>query len=148
MKNPIRILVLLLCVFCVAGCSSSKGCHCRAYQKKYRRPLTGTAWQLVQLYGRNVTAEAGTFTFTLSADDGLISGRGACNRLSGSYRTDRSRTLRIGPLASTRMTCPDLSQEQAFIRALETTTHYDMDGPMLLLLCNGELRAVLQAADE
>ena len=31
------------------------------------------------------------------------------------------------------------------IEALETTTHYDMDGPLLLLLADGELRAVLQA---
>lgn len=148
MKHTIRILFAVLAVALAAGCSHTKGCHCRAYQKKYRRPLTGTSWQLVQLYGRNVTVEAGTFTFTLSPDDGRISGRGACNRLSGSYETDRKGALRIGPLASTRMACPDLSQEQAFVRALESATHYDMDGPMLLLLADGELRAVLQAADE
>ena len=36
-------------------------------------------------------------------------------------------------------------QEDAFTKALEATTHYDMDGPMLLLLGDGELKAVFQA---
>ena len=43
------------------------------------------------------------------------------------------------------MACPDLKREQAFIEALESATHYDMDGPMLLILSDGELRAVFQA---
>ena len=45
----------------------------------------------------------------------------------------------------TRMACPDLELEREFVAAIESTTHYDMDGPMLMLLSDGELRAVLQA---
>ena len=33
----------------------------------------------------------------------------------------------------------------SFTKMLESVTHYDMDGPMLLLLSDGELRAVFQA---
>lgn len=143
-----RMLALVLLASLAAGCSHTRECHCRAYQKKYRRPLAGTTWQLVQLYGRSVTAAPGAFTLVLSDGDGRISGRGACNSLSGAYATDRSRTLTIGPLASTRMACPGLEQEQRFFEALRTTTHYDMDGPLLLLLRNGELQAVLQALAE
>ena len=142
-----RIIVMFLAVL-AAGCSHTKECHCRTYQKKYRRPLTGTEWQLVQLYGQNVRSEKGAFVFTLSPDEGRIEGTGACNRLSGSYTTDAKRTLKIGPLRSTRMACPEAEAEKKFVEALETTTHYDMDGPMLLLLSDGELRAVLQAATE
>ncbi|MDE6828302.1 MAG: META domain-containing protein [Alistipes sp.] len=148
MKRMIRMLFLALAVALAAGCSHSKGCHCRAYQKKYRRPLAGTTWQLVQLYGRSVTAAPGAFTLVLSDGDGRISGRGACNRFSGAYATDRSRALTVGSLSSTRMACPGLEQEQRFFEALRTTTHYDMDGPLLLLLRNGELQAVLQALAE
>ena len=143
-----RILVSILVLLAAAGCSHSKECHCRAYQKKYRRPLTETRWQLVQLDGRNVRSEAGAFTLTLSAAEGRISGTGACNRLSGNYATDEKRALKIGPVVSTRMACPEAEQEQKFLGALEATTHYDMDGPMLMLLCDGELRAVLQAVTE
>ena len=73
---------------------------------------------------------------------------GACNRLSGDYAADETRALKIGPLRTTRMACPGQEQERKFVEALTTTTHYDMDGPMLMLLCDGELRAVLQAVPE
>ena len=72
-------------------------------------------------------------------------GIGACNRIMGRYEATEKGALKIGPLASTMMVCPGMEQEDAFTKALESTTHYDMDGPMLLLLSNGELRAVFQA---
>lgn len=140
MKILFRIAALAATVALTAGC-----CNCRSYQKKTQRPLVGTEWQLVQLEGRNVKADPDTFTIRLEAEGNHLSGIGACNRLTGSYTTGERRALKIGPLATTKMACPDLDQEQQFLRAVESTTHYDMDGPMLLLLSNGELRAVFQA---
>lgn len=147
MKNSARILALLLVALLAGSCSATK-CHCRAYQKKYRRPLTGTTWQLVQLDGRSLQPAEGRYTLTLSADEGRISGTGGCNRLAGPFETDKNRTLKFGPLITTRMACPDLEQEQRFLQALASTTHYDMDGPLLLLLSDGEIRAVFQAMPE
>ncbi len=147
MKNSARILALLLAALLAGSCSATK-CHCRAYQKKYRRPLTGTMWQLVQLDGRSLQPAEGKYTLTFSADEGRISGTGACNRLSGPFETDKSWALKFGPIVTTRMACPDIEQEQRFLQVLAATTHYDMDGPMLILLCDGELRAVLQAVTE
>lgn len=138
MKILFRIAALAATVALTAGC-----CNCRSYQKKTRRPLEGTEWQLVQLDGRSV--KAAPETFVLKLENGSVSGAGACNRLMGSYKTGERRALKIGPLATTKMACPNLDQEQQFLRALESTTHYDMDGPMLLLLSNGELHAVFQA---
>lgn len=143
MKNIVRFLSVLLVAAVATGC-----CHCRAYQKKTRRPLTGTAWQLIQLDGRSVQPQEGRFSLTLSADDGRFSGVGSCNRLMGSFETDASRALKFGRVGSTRMACPDPELEWRFVEALEATTHYDMDGPMLLLLSDGELRAVFQAVAE
>ena len=140
MKILLRLAVVAGLAALTVGC-----CNCRSYQKKTRRPLVGTEWQLIQLGGETIQPQEGSFTITLSAEKGQISGVGACNRLSGTYRSDEKRSLRIGPLAATRMACPDLKREQAFIEALESATHYDMDGPMLLILSNGELRAVFQA---
>lgn len=122
-------------------------CPCRSYQKKTRRPLTGTTWQLIQLGGRSVQPREGAFALTLSAEGGRFAGVGSCNRLSGTYTTTEKRALAFGPIASTRMACPEQEQEQKFLEALRTTTHYDMDGPMLLLLGDGELRAVFQAVE-
>lgn len=140
MKILLRIAVIAAAGALIAGC-----CNCRSYQTKTRRPLVGTEWQLIQLGGKSVKPEPDKFTITLLADGSRLTGVGACNRLMGSYKTDSKRTLKFGPLASTMMACPGMEQEDAFTRALEATTHYDMDGPMLLLLSNGDLQAVFQA---
>ena len=111
-------------------------CPCRSYQKKTRRPLVGTEWQLVQLGGRSVQPQADRFHITFQSEEGRITGVGACNRVFGPFEEGEKRALRIGPLASTMMACPDMKTEREFTEALEATTHYDMDGPILLLLSN------------
>ena len=79
-------------------------------------------------------------------EDGRLSGLGACNRFMGSYQTTETGGLTVGQnMASTRMFCPDLDREQAFGDVLSGATHYEVDGDMLMLLTDGELRAVLQA---
>lgn len=70
---------------------------------------------------------------------------GACNRLMGTYQLGENRALTVSQLASTRMACPGMEREQTYMDALTATTHYEMDGPMLMLLSDGELRAVFQA---
>lgn len=140
MKTPLRILLLTAVAALAASC-----CACRSYQKRTRRPLEGTRWQLVQLDGQDVASDEGRYTITLRADDRSLAATGGCNRLRGTYEATASRALRIGPLLSTRTTCPDAEREAKFIATLEATTHYDMDGPLLLLLCDGEIKAVFQA---
>ena len=140
MKILLKIAIVAVAAALMAGC-----CNCRSYQKKTRRPLVGTEWQLIQLGGKAIKPEEGKCTITLLAENNRMAGVGACNRLMGTYKTDEKRTLKIGPLASTMMACPGMEQEDAFTKALESVTHYDMDGPMLLLLSDGELRAVFQA---
>jgi len=140
MKNSLKIGGLLAVVVFFVGC-----CACHSYQKQTRKPLVGTEWRLIQLGGRNIRSESGQFTVRF-AEDGTLSGVGNCNRLMGHYELTGDRMLKIGPIASTRMACPsDEDTEAALCKTLEATDHYDMDGPMLLLLSNGELRAVFQA---
>lgn len=140
MNILIKTTLALLLAALLTGC-----CACRSYQKKNRRPLIGTEWQLVQLNGQSITPEEGKFSITLLAAEKRLSGVGACNRLMGSYDATENGTLKIGPLASTRMACPGMEQEQTFTKVLESATHYDMDGPLMILLSDGEVRAVFQA---
>ncbi len=140
MNFQLRSLLIAALAVTLVGC-----CSCRSYQKKTRRPLVDTSWQLIQLNGQSIQPVEGKYTITLLSEQNRISGIGDCNRIMGSYTTDQTRALKIGPLGATRMACPAPSQEQAFLAALESATHYDMDGPMLMLLSNGELRAVFQA---
>lgn len=138
-----KILTKIACIAAlaalVAGC-----CPCRSYQKKTRQPLIGTEWQLIQLGGKSIKPEEGRYNLMLLAEGNRATGMGACNRLMGGFKEGEKRALKIGPLASTRMACPGMDMEQEYFSALEATTHYDMDGPTLLLLSDGELKAVFQ----
>ncbi len=129
----------LAAVVIVEGC-----CPCRKHRTE-PRPLVGTEWQLTQLGGRPFDAKGESFTVSFDAA-GRLAGVGACNRLMADYTATDDGALRIGAIASTRMLCPgDGGEEQAFVEALMRTTHYEIDGAMLLLLNNGELHAILEA---
>lgn len=137
----IGYILLLAAAAWLGGCCAP----CRTYQK-LQQPLIGTEWQLIQLNGRKVTPEGDAYTL-LFTHAGEVQGRAACNRLMGSYTTSADRSLKIGPLASTRMLCHD-PHESEFFDALNLVTHYDMDGPMLMLLSDGTLRMILQSKIE
>ena len=142
MKTLWKLFSATLVVVILAGC-----CNCRSYQRKNQRPLIGTEWQLIQLGGEKISAEQDSFSFTLTDEESQLTGKGACNQLTGIYTTDESRRLNFTQLGSTRMLCPEAEKEARFFEALEKTTHYDMDGPMLLLLSNGDLVAIMQAKE-
>lgn len=139
MKLLVKIAALAVVVALLGAC-----CKCRSYQRKYSKPLVGTEWQLVQLNGQDVQPVEDTYT-VLFGGDGRVSGVGACNRIMGTYQLGESRAVSISQLASTRMACPGMEREQDYMEALTAATHYEMDGPMLMLLSDGELRAVFQA---
>ena len=82
MKILLKIAIVAVAAAFMAGC-----CNCRSYQKKTRRPLAGTEWQLIQLGGKAVKPEEGKFTVTLLAEGNRLTGVGACNRLTKSDRS-------------------------------------------------------------
>ena len=94
MKILLKIAALAAVAALAAGC-----CSCRSYQKKNRRPLVGTEWQLIQLGGKAVKPEEGKFTLTFLAEENRIAGVGACNRIMGKYEATEKGVLTIGPLA-------------------------------------------------
>ena len=137
-KIVITLMIAALTATLLGGC-----CACR--KGKNNLPLVGTEWQLKRLMGRDYTFDKGIFTFTFN-DKGEVAGKGACNRFFGSYTTSKTGALTISGIGSTRMACPDMATETAFIELLERATHYEIDGNMLLILCNGEMQAIMQAA--
>ena len=86
------------------------------------------------------------FIFTFDAD-GHFGGKGACNRMMGSYTTTDKGGITFGNVASTRMMCPNVDLEAELSKILEDATHYEIDGDMLMLLSNGEMQAVFQAVE-
>lgn len=133
-----KSLIIVALALSVTAC-----CKCDLFQKRYGKPLVGTQWQLAQIEGRDVTPED-NYTIIFAADN-TLSGIAECNRLTARYTVDIEGDMMITDLGTTRMLCPNEDQERRFIDVLSSTTDFKMDGPMLMLISNGELRAVFQA---
>jgi heat shock protein HslJ len=83
-------------------------------------------------------------TLLLSARDARASGFAGCNQFTGRYELSGD-ALRLGPLAMTRMACPDsMDLEQRYSSALEATRTYRIKGSQLELLAGDRVVAVFQ----
>lgn len=110
--------------------------------------LEGTEWRLAEIGGQpssTVLDSARYPRFTLLAKGHRLQGSAGCNRMSGSYELN-GRSLKLGPLATTRMACPALETETAFLKALGATTRYEISGTRLTLFGGDTAVARLEAA--
>lgn len=140
MKVFYSLVAMTLIAIMLGGC-----CACR--KGKNNLPLKDTEWHLMRLMGRDLGIDKDKFVFTFS-EDGQFGGTGACNRLFGEYKSDAKGALSFGPIASTRMMCPDANLETEFSAALSRATHYEVDGNLLMIFSNGEVQAILRAVDK
>jgi heat shock protein HslJ len=79
-----------------------------------------------------VVGLAGDAPITLSFEKGSVSGNAGCNTFRGAYVVD-GQGVKIGPLALTRMACPDplMKQEREFLAALESAVKWAIEGDTL-----------------
>ena len=98
--------------------------------------LSGTAWAVESIAGRDVTGEPPPFL--RFDDDGQLSGNAGCNSFNGSYENKDGRLV-IGPLAMTRMACRSEvnEQEQRFMAALSDIDRYEIEDDLLLIFATG-----------
>jgi heat shock protein HslJ len=90
------------------------------YEPGPANPIVGS-WT-VSGYNNRQQADSpisGTTLTAAFAEDGTVSGSSGCNQYNGSYTLDGT-AIAIGPLATTKMACPDdiMAQEQQFLAAL------------------------------
>jgi heat shock protein HslJ len=65
---------------------------------------------------------------------GRLSGHSGCNVISGSFHTSSRGKIVTSALASTRMACPGMDKEAAFVAAIsETMLNFKIDGTSLRL---------------
>ncbi|MCX7558657.1 META domain-containing protein [Sulfitobacter sp. F26204] len=94
-------------------------------------------WHLVTLDGRRLDAT----TTLMFPERNQITGQAPCNRYTATNTTPYP-WIDIGPIAATRMACPDLADETAYFAALEAVnvvviednlmTMSDEEGPRLV----------------
>ena len=63
-----------------------------------------------------------------------LGGTDGCNRLMGALKTVDQTQLEFGPLAGTKMMCPDMDLPERLRNALTATRRYELRGLQLLLL--------------
>jgi heat shock protein HslJ len=93
--------------------------------------LTDTSWQLAELGGQ----PAGKQSLKFDSSKGIVSGSGGCNNFTGAYQWS-GKSLKMGPLASTRRACMDEAsgkQENAYLQALDATRTWKVEGKTLIL---------------
>ena len=132
------ILTALVAIMGIGCCACRKG--------KNNKSLTGQKWHLVRMMERDLLITPEQFLFTFSVD-GKFSGQAACNQMMGEYQSTERGGMKFSNVASTRMLCREADLESQFAQILDRTTHYEIDGEMLMLLSNGEMQAVLKAAE-
>lgn len=110
-------------------------------------PLAYTEWTLVELAGVPLELTEGERPphLVLDLEESRVTGSGGCNRLTGTFALSADE-LRFGPLATTRMACPEpaMERERAFLAALDRVTSYELDERALTLLAGNEAVARLQ----
>ena len=97
--------------------------------------LVGTKWRLEDLAGAGVIDRVqATLEFT---EEGKVSGNGTCNRFSGTV-TLNGDVIAFGPLATTRMMCPEaiMNQETAYLAALHDARRIELKEPFLYVFAS------------
>ena len=98
--------------------------------QKEALPLEGTTWKLAKMEAipaKAIDAEADFFTMQFSAADTLVSGRTNCNRFFGKYEL-KGQKLEFENLGMTRMACPEMQYEDAFVKMLDEVDGYGDQG--------------------
>lgn len=111
-------------------------------------PLQNTRWKLVALAGFDSLPglrKDAWIQFTLQ--DNRFRGNAGCNSINSSYTLKEGNQLAIGPLAMTRMACPEsmMKVELATTEALSTFNGYTIHGDTLTLLKDGKMLARFEA---
>ena len=115
--------------------NDSTGAPILVFEPGPANPLEGS-WSVTGYNngkGAVTTPKAGT-TLTAMFTLDQISGSSGCNTYNGGYTIDGT-TIKIGPLAATRMACAQdvMDQETAFLTALQAATTVEQSGANVTL---------------
>lgn len=116
------------------------GCRDEENAQPYDAP--DKTWRLVELNGKSFAANA-TLSFP---EQGRVAGKAPCNAYNGSMSAPYP-SFEVGPIAATKMACPDLAAESEFFAALDAARTAEGTDDTLILSNTDGLRMVFNAAD-
>ncbi len=103
-------------------------------------------WVLVEMKGVPVQQSGGRRDAFISFNvtDKKFNGNGGCNQINGNYTLDRN-DIRFTEVIATKMSCPDIEFENAFLRALNDVDRYEINGDEIRLKNRRETLLVLRS---
>lgn len=127
--KTLRVLLGLLVLPAAARTASADSVAAPTWQ--------GVEWRLSELNGRPVRVSDERRRPTLTLSSGVrgrrVSGMAGCNRFTGPY-TASGAAIKLGPLASTQMACPDgMELERDYLTALRTVDGFSVGSSVLTL---------------
>lgn len=119
---------------------SSTGREIMKLRKRNLAFLNG-AWRVTAIEGQPISAR---IMMVIDIDENRVHGNAGCNMLNGEIvvNLDKGNGLEFKNLATSRMTCPDIATEQAFLLALENVDTADKgasDNEALLKNTSGQV---------
>jgi heat shock protein HslJ len=128
MKSIMFVVTLLLIL---TACNSPK-----KIGESSAPELTETYWKLSELMGKPITGPSATgkeMYIKLIKEGNMVQGHGGCNSFRGKYEIKDGNRISFSGLASTMMACPDMENESAFMKAVESADNYVISGNSLQL---------------
>jgi heat shock protein HslJ/uncharacterized lipoprotein NlpE involved in copper resistance len=97
--------------------------------------ITDTYWKLTELIGKPVdtAVKRKEMFLQFEKETGKVTGSGGCNSVSGTYTTEANGRIILSKMISTRMACPAMQDESAFLQALSKVNTYIISGNKLQL---------------
>lgn len=144
-------LLLLFALLALAGCRDQRQQLGQALSGK-PPVIAGSPegeWQIEDLNGGGPVAQSRLMFDPGDQGTSRLSGTAGCNRFSGNWKQDGA-TLKLGPMASTRMACPPpaMEIEQRVLALLEAANSvtYTADGAAILVTPDGRKLTLRKAA--
>ena len=135
LRHALRSTVIIVGLFGVAcGSSTPTETSSTIQTESVGASLIGTRWSLVSIDGREPVRTGPSITAAFTEND-QVAGSAGCNRYVGRAAAASAR-LDVGPLATTKMYCDAegvMTQEQAYLTALEKAKAYRIEGSQLRL---------------
>jgi heat shock protein HslJ len=134
------ILPALLIMFLLINCSNSK------INTKTNKPgdtpvlamdasLQDTYWRLIALGEKSIDTSKNIkeMYIVFKSENNRAEGNGGCNTFAGPYQLKGDSSIFLGELASTKMFCQGIENENAFFMALSAADHFQIHDDTLIL---------------
>lgn len=119
---------------------------CRTVKQSLSTSDISGEWNIVEVGGNKTlpTDHSGLPFIGFDATDHKIYGNSGCNRMMGTYSIDLvKKALTFGPIAGTRMACPDMTIEQKIMQAMNEVCSFSVKSKHKISLLDSNEKEIL-----